>query len=586
MTSGADKTPVSRAAATTPPEAAARTLIDDLLAEQQRLTAVERFSRLHESNGLPAQARYYRDLIPLTKPQAGQQYGFEVDLDRCSGCKACVTACHSLNGLEETETWRSVGLLLSAPVFERENLRKGERESSPLHPFTSAPFQQHVTTACHHCVEPGCLEGCPVLAYDKDPVTGIVRHLDDQCIGCQYCVMKCPYEVPQYSQRLGIVRKCDMCANRLAVGEAPACVQACPHEAIKITLIETASVREAYRAGTDRGEKEKGGKGAEGISPFSPQPLFPSANLFLPASPLPQITLPTTRYKSAKPLPPTLLAADHARATPAHSHLPLVFMLVLTQLAVGASVATVFVPSRWLAVVAAVVGAAALGIASLHLGKPLKAWRAFLGWRTSWFSREVIVFGAYVPLAMTTAASFWLAPLAPLQKPLALLAVATGLAGVACSAMIYADTKREFWRASQSLGKFFGTTLLLGAATALVVANGASSPLIALLFLATAAKLGLEHRIFRQLVDKETLTLTPLNKTARLLTDDLGLAARCRIACGIFGGMVLPLWLATPQSSPALAIAVLSLCLVGELLERYLFFTAVAPAKMPGGFAA
>ena len=90
-----------------------RTLIDDLLAEQQKLTAVDRFSRLHETNGLPAQAKYYRDLIPLTKPQPGQQYAFEVDLDKCSGCKACVTACHSLNGLDETETWRSVGLLIN-----------------------------------------------------------------------------------------------------------------------------------------------------------------------------------------------------------------------------------------------------------------------------------------------------------------------------------------------------------------------------------------------------------------------------------------------------------------------------------------
>jgi ferredoxin len=80
----------------------------------------------------------------------------------------------------------------------------------------------------HHCVDPACLSGCPVLVYDKYPATGIVRHLDDQCIGCQYCVMKCPCEVPRYSARRGIVRKCDMCGNRLSQGEAPACVQACP----------------------------------------------------------------------------------------------------------------------------------------------------------------------------------------------------------------------------------------------------------------------------------------------------------------------------------------------------------------------
>src|SRR6185436_2402182 len=109
------------------------------------------------------------------------------------------------------------------------------------------PVQQTITTACHHCVEPGCLEGCPVLAYDKDPITGIVRHLDDQCIGCSYCILKCPYDVPKYSEHRGIVRKCDLCHDRLAVGEAPACAQACPGEAIRVVLVETEAVRQQHR---------------------------------------------------------------------------------------------------------------------------------------------------------------------------------------------------------------------------------------------------------------------------------------------------------------------------------------------------
>lgn len=151
-----------------PPRAASQEhpldLIARLLREQSTLTAVEEFSAWHQTHAEPAQAMYYRNLLPSKMPQAGQQFAFEVDLDSCSGCKACVTACHTLNGLDDEETWRDVGLLLGGT--------------------TANPLMQHVTTACHHCIEPACLSACPVDAYVKDPITGIVKHLDDQCFGC------------------------------------------------------------------------------------------------------------------------------------------------------------------------------------------------------------------------------------------------------------------------------------------------------------------------------------------------------------------------------------------------------------------
>src|SRR5262245_13130386 len=92
-----------------PRHAPVLTLIDEYLREQQQLTAVDRFSRHHALHAdEPAQARYYRDLIPLHSPLPGQQYAFDVDMDACSGCKSCVTACHNLNGLDEDESWRNV----------------------------------------------------------------------------------------------------------------------------------------------------------------------------------------------------------------------------------------------------------------------------------------------------------------------------------------------------------------------------------------------------------------------------------------------------------------------------------------------
>jgi len=556
-------TPPTRPESNGPPP---RTLIDDLLAEQQELTAVEKFSRAHDSH----QARHgmYRDLLPATPPALGEQYAFEVNLDQCSGCKACVSACHSLNGLDENETWRGVGLLMDVadPHDARRRAQRG--------------FQQHITTACHHCVDPGCMNGCPVLAYDKDPLTGIVRHLDDQCIGCQYCVMMCPYEVPQYSKTRGIVRKCDMCHSRLAVGEAPACVQACPTKAISIKVVEQAKVRAKYRLLSTFTMPSGSGTAAR--------------NQFLAASPNPAITLPTTRFVTQRTFPENIFAGDQLAIRRADAHLPLAILLVLSQLAIGASFAAAIIePAAPLLIIAAVAGLIALAAGSLHLGQPLKAWRSFLGWRNSWFSREVIALSAFVFLILLATGAAWM--LHPLEMYLTILAALSGAATITCSAMIYVKTRREFWNAWQAFGKFLGTALLLGTAAALSAEafQGNSKWLAAtagVLAVSTLIKLAFELRIFKHLVHAETPTQSPLNKTARLLAGELNGFLRARIAFGMIGGLLLPI-IALAQTAeglaiaPWLAVAAFALCLAGEFFERYLFFTAVVSQKMPGGLA-
>ena len=166
---------------------------------------------------------------------------------------------------------------------------------------------QHVTTACHHCLDPACMHACPVEAYEKDPVTGIVEHLDDQCFGCQYCTLACPYEAPKYSRSKGIVRKCDMCSDRLADGEAPACVQSCPNGAIAIRVVDVEQVIE---------ESE--------------------THLFVPGAPEPALTLPTTAYRTERALPRNMVPADYHTVRPEQAHWSLILMLALTQLSVGA----------------------------------------------------------------------------------------------------------------------------------------------------------------------------------------------------------------------------------------------------------
>jgi ferredoxin len=87
------------------------TPVDWFIAQQRELTPVERFSAAHSAGTVVAPERRYEDRIPAARPQPGQQYAFSVDLDACTGCKACVAACRSLNGLDDDESWRSVGLL-------------------------------------------------------------------------------------------------------------------------------------------------------------------------------------------------------------------------------------------------------------------------------------------------------------------------------------------------------------------------------------------------------------------------------------------------------------------------------------------
>ena len=141
-------------------------------------------------------------------------------------------------------------------------------------------------------------------AYEKDPVTGIVKHLDDQCFGCQYCTLMCPYDAPKYSASRGIVRKCDMCSDRLAHGEAPACVQACPNEAIAIRVVDQRRCIQASEAGA--------------FVPGAPTPSTPCRrpSTRRPRS-LPQQHAPGRLLPSRAPSMRILPLVDHADVDPA-----------------------------------------------------------------------------------------------------------------------------------------------------------------------------------------------------------------------------------------------------------------------------
>jgi len=300
-----------------------------------------------------------------------------------------------------------------------------------------------------------------------------------------------------------------------------------------------------------------------------------------------------------------------------------VVMLVLTQLSVGAFCAATILrllfPSGLLreltpfhSLVALLLGFLALGASTMHLGRPLDAWRSFVGLRTSWLSREIIVFGLFAMLALIYAGSFWLPALSrflnipfwrelsssPFQNAFGISVAVTGLAGVFCSMMIYRDTRRTFWRTTITTLKFTGTTLLLGPATILftmtlqsvfvpaISAQPAFRQVVVLLcgFLTVTmtAKLVWELTVFAHLNNPEW---TDMKRTALLMSGALKRATIARFVCGALGGVLLPALVAFGVLPPVMATGILPSTLLGELLERYLFFTAVIPPKMPGGIA-
>jgi Fe-S-cluster-containing dehydrogenase component/DMSO reductase anchor subunit len=511
-------------------------LLEELLEDQQRLyTPVVDFLKAYDEASV---RRRFEHLIPLEKPNPGEQYRFDVNLDSCTGCKACVSACHSLNGLDDEESWRDVGMILS------------KKDHS---------YQQTITSACHHCVDPACLNGCPVLAYSKDDITGIVRHLDDQCIGCSYCIMKCPYDVPKFNLKKGIVRKCDMCQGRLESREAPACVQACPNEAIQIKTVAVDTI-------------SKEGQIISGA--------FPSS-----------YTVPTTHYHSNHPQP--------ADAVPAHlntlhldcTHTPLAVMLVMTQMSAGSLIwLTLFNAFTSLSyqsigsllISSFVITVIGVHISVLHLGQPFKAWKAFLGWRRSWLSREIIAFGALMGAQFSLLVLWWFELW--LLQPALIITAAIAATAVFASIMVYVDTQRPFWKMSLTSGKFIGTGLLLGMGLCAVCLTYHQQTTAGLAIAATVLlRWVLSGWEINQLKNAIHTPHCDWHRSALVMKKLQPHLLKIRYLLLFITGLILPA-LAQFFSNQAvyLLVSSITLTLISQIIERYQFFTAADGSRMPG----
>jgi len=489
--------------------------------------------------------------MPTRPLRTGEQYRFHVDMRKCIGCKCCVVACNEQNGNPAPINWRRVGEI-----------------EGGFFPHTS---RSYLSMGCNHCLEPTCLAGCPVDAYTKDPITGIVSHSADACIGCQYCTWNCSYGVPQYNPERGVVGKCDMCHGRLTQGEAPACVSACPEGALEIEIVNVAEWR-AKTSATTSTER--------------------------PGVPMEDGSLSTTRITLPVDTPPNARPRDITHVKPEHPHWSLIVMTVLTQMSVGAFV-TIWLlqllgASTRLGIVAAVsltVGGLALSAATLHLGRPIHAYRALKMWRRSWLSREVLLFAAFSIVATAYAGLLWLGVMWSVW--VGALTVACGVAGVLASASIYRVPARPAWNTPYTLLQFSLTAGILGPLFAAAAGVGDSRWLaIGAASMAGAQAAVFALRFFRCIASDSL----ELKGTARLLSTVLAGRLLLRALLLALGAVVLPLmaagtWLRTPAgivgtSLQLVMLASLILAVVAELLERYLFFVSVVPRHMAAPYIA
>lgn len=156
-----------------------------------------------------------------------EQYGFYINTDICTGCKACMTACFDRNDLEVPQKFRK--------VYE---FGDGTWELGEDGGFATTAFTYYASITCCHCDKPACVENCPTASMQKNEETGIVDNDKELCIGCMTCEKVCPYNHPTQFED-GLSHKCVLCSEESEDGTPnPVCVQACPVRAIEFGKIE------------------------------------------------------------------------------------------------------------------------------------------------------------------------------------------------------------------------------------------------------------------------------------------------------------------------------------------------------------
>jgi Fe-S-cluster-containing dehydrogenase component/DMSO reductase anchor subunit len=435
------------------------------------------------------------------------QKAFVFDVNKCTGCEACQVACSIENQVDRRTYWRGIHTFNSRHV-------------------PGAPTFHH-SLACNHCVDPPCMKHCPALAYSKDPATGAVTIDADKCIGCKYCSWACPYDAPRLDDAAGTMEKCTFCSHRLEDGLEPACVALCPTGAL----------------GFEDHDKRGGGK----TPGFTATEIGPAVR-FVPLRETRTAAADTTQIASHRWIAdavPSRITLRSEWSLMVFSFLAVVLVGVQSSTLVGDS-GSVFPPLPPIPpIVFLMVGAVAMALSAVHLGRRTRAWRAVLNVKRSWFSREVLLFPAFLAVA-TVASSTGGGGVADW------FAAAVGFGALFCMDSVYHVTRMPgLWLHSAQV--FLTGLLFVG----LFSASGVMFGLV--VALKTFLYLWRKYNLYR-----ERLEARPWLTRARVL---IGLAAPLVIW-----------WRGTADWYPAVVAGVL----IGELIDRcefYLELDAPSPSR-------
>jgi len=139
-------------------------------------------------------------------------YSMLFDQTKCVGCGECEDACHKVNFVP----------------YGQDRMVVQDR-TDPL----NVKERRFVRMSCQQCEDAPCVNVCPTNACHRDPLTDIVTMNGDDCIGCAYCIVACPYDVRFINEETNMAENCNFCLDtRLEKGLLPACIEACKYEAI------------------------------------------------------------------------------------------------------------------------------------------------------------------------------------------------------------------------------------------------------------------------------------------------------------------------------------------------------------------